>query len=829
MIYTNINQYGNNLLVRGVDHGKPFQRRIEFKPTLWVSNSDTKKKADWHTIDGKPVYEVKPGGIRDAKEFVEKYKDVHGFEVFGPTGYVYQYIAEEFPSEIKWDSHDIKISIIDIETKVENGFPSPALAQEEILLISVLEVNTNKTVTFGAKPRNGSQEGVTYNYCRDEALLLREFLTYWQQNYPHVASGWNTLMFDWPYIYNRICKVLGESYAAKLSPWGQVKVKAGQFRGEEEYRCEILGIAQLDYLDLYKKFTYTAQESYKLDYIASVELGEKKHEMPGLSFKDNYDNHWDEFVTYNIKDNQLVRRLDDKMKLFDLAFTMAYDAKINFEDVYSPVKMWDNIIYLYLLNKKIVIPHRRSQESLPFVGGYVKESLVGKHKWVVSFDVNSMYPHVIMQNNMSPETIIEGDRLNIDIESILEGHADLSRAFELDYAVAANGCMFRRDKQGLLPTLMQLYYDRRVLSKKQMIKAKQDYEKSKDPKYLREIARLNNLQMAVKIAINSAYGAFANVWFRYSDLRIAEGITTTGQLAIRWIANTLNETVQKIMKDDKDRVILVDTDSVVLSLEDLVEKFCSDKTTEQKIAYMDKVANEFIQPKIDASFQKLAEVTNAYQQKMVMKRENLVDTAVVVGKKMYIMSVHDSEGVKYAEPKLKIMGLQMVKSSTPAVVRAKLRDSINIILSGTESQVQDYVANYKKEFYTLSVEDLAFPRSVNGVAKYRDETGVYGKKTPIHVRGALLYNHYLKKHRLDKVYPMIKEGNKIKFTYLKTPNPIHEDCISFIDKLPQNFNLHDYVDYDKMFNKTFVDAIQKILDPLNWSVEPRATLDDWFA
>lgn len=344
-----------------------------------------------------------------------------------------------------------------------------------------------------------------------------------------------------------------------------------------------------------------------------------------------------------------------------------------------------------------------------------------------------------------------------------------------------------------------------------------------------EVSRLNNLQMAMKILLNSAYGAMGNSWFRYFDMRIAEGITISGQLSIRWIANKLNQYFDKILGEEKDRVVLIDTDSVVLTLEDLVQKVCPDKTTEQKIQFMDKVAEDKIQPFIDKSYDELAGYMNAYDQKMQMKRENLVDVMISVSKKRYVMSVYNSEGVQYKEPQLKVMGLQMVKSSTPAVIRNKLRESLNTILRGTEDDVKQYVAEYKSDFNNLTPEEIAFPRGISDVKKYHSATTIYQKSTPIHVRGALLYNHHLKQYKLTKQYNLIQEGDKIKFLYLKPNNPFNEDCISFVDKLPPEFKLSQYVDYDKMFEKTFRDAVQNILDSLGWSSEQKSTLEDWFS
>lgn len=829
-MYTNVYQRGNYLYVRGVSKGRRFTDKVDFRPTLWTSSKTPNATGKWKTLAGETAYAIQPGSINDCREYVQMYGEIENVTTYESPGHIYQYIAETWPNEIMWDSNDISIFTVDIETETEYGFPDPALANEQILLITVKDTRHNQITTFGRYEYENNREDVTYRCYPSEQSMLKDFIAWWQQKCPDIITGWNVTMFDIPYLYNRMVKVLGDSLANKLSPWGQIRPRRISYGTRELTVYDIAGVADLDYLDLYKKFTYSNQESYKLDHIAFIELSERKLENPGSNFKDFYTNHWQTFVDYNIHDVVLVDKLDDKMKLMDLALTLAYAAKVNYEDVFSPVKTWDIIIYNYLNAQGIVVPPRKDgTKSQAYEGAYVKDPLVGKHNWCCSFDLNSLYPHLIMQYNMSPETITDL-RLNVSVDNLLNKECDLSEAYDRNLAVAGNGWCFSKDKRGLLPTQMQLYYDKRVVYKKAMLKAKQDYEATKDPKYKKEISRLDNLQMAMKILLNSAYGACGNAYFRYFDMRIAEGITISGQLSIRWIANKLNQLLNKTLKTtDTDRIVLIDTDSVVLSLSDLVDQVCPEKSTEDKIKYMDNVAEKIIQPFLDKSYQELADYMNAYEQKMQMKRENLVDVMVSVSKKRYVMNVHNSEGVQYAEPKLKIMGLQMVKSSTPAVIRDVLRKALPVILKGTEQDVQQYVADYRNEFRKLQIEEIAFPRGINDVKKYHDTSSIYKKATPIHVRGALLYNYHLKRLGLSKDYPLIQEGDKIKFTYLKKNNPIGEDCISFPDKLPPEFKLNEYVDYDTMFEKTFQDAVQNILDSLGWSAEQKATLEDFFS
>jgi len=824
--YTNVFPLGDRMCVRGIENGKPFARKVDFFPTLYVPSK--KETSQWSTLDGTIVDEIKPGTIKETRDFVKRYEDVQGFDVYGNTNYVCQYISDTYESDIRFDMDNIRVFSLDIETKTENGFPDIKLANEEVLLISIKDSKTKQITVFGTKPFVHDRDDVVYKTCRDEQQLLKEFIVWWQDNYPDVITGWNTEFFDIPYLVRRIDRELGESMSKKLSPWGYLNERKTFIKGNEEIHYDIQGIAHLDYLALYKKFTYQKQESYRLDYICQEELGEGKLELPGEDFKDSYTNFWQIFVEYNIRDTELVYRLDDKMRLIELCLTMAYNAKINYEDVFSQVRMWDAIIYNHLRKKMIAIPAKTgSGKDAQFEGAYVKDPILGLHKWVASFDLNSLYPHLIMQYNISPETLTH-DKIPCTVDKLLNQEVDTSYAQRRNLSLTANGWCYRKDVKGFMPELMEKMYIDRSKFKKQMLKIEQEYQNDKSKtQLLKEISRLNNLQMAMKIALNSAYGAMGNQYFRYFDLRMAEGITTSGQLSIRWMANEFNKYMNKVLNSDKDYVIAIDTDSIYLSLEDLIEKACEGKTTEYKIRQMDKVCEQMFQPFIDTTYQKLAEYMNAYSQKMVMKREVLADKGIWTAKKRYILNVHNSEGVQYAKPKIKVMGLEMVKSSTPAVIRNKLRDSIEVILKGDQKVLQEYIIEFRKEFNNLPVEEIAFPRGVNGMKQYAGSP-IYTKGTPIHVRGALLFNHYVKRKGLEKKHQLIRDGDKIRFVYVKKPNPFNEDVVAFSQELPKEFGLHQFIDYDKQFEKTFLDALDSVIEPLGWSVEEKTSLEDFF-
>ena len=826
--YTNVQLIGNKFLVRGYDNGKYFQFRDDYIPTLFVPS---KKESKYKTLEGENVETIQPGFVRDCREFYKKYQDVENFKIYGNDRYVSQYISDKYPEdEIKFDISKIRLFTLDIEVASENGFPDPEAAAEEILAVTIQNYNTKQIITWGLHSFNNTQKNVEYIECGTEWELLQRFIDYWNSNIPDVVTGCNIQYYDIPYISKRLNRVLGEKQMRRLSPWGMNTENEIFIMGRKHVYYDVAGITQLDYLDLYKKFTYTNQESYRLDHIANVELGQKKLDHSEFdTFKDFYTKGWQKFIEYNIVDVELVDRLEDKMKLIELALTMAYDAKVNFADVFFQVRMWDNIIYNYLKKRNIVIPPKeRSAKNEKYAGAYVKEPKPGRYDWVVSFDLNSLYPHLIMQYNISPETLIETRHPRASVEGFLNGEVSVDG----DYAVCANGAQYRKDVRGFLPELMDKMYGDRVVFKKRMLDAKQEYEKTPTKALEKEIARCNNIQMAKKISLNSAYGAIGNQYFRYYKLANAEAITLSGQVSIRWIENKMNQKVNKILKTEGiDYVIASDTDSIYLNLGPLVEAVYEgrEKTSEGVVTFLNKVCENEFEPYIESAYEELAKYLNAYDQKMFMKRENIADRGIWTAKKRYILNVWDSEGVRYAEPKLKMMGIEAVKSSTPSPCRKMIKDALKLMMSGTEEDVINFIDKSRKEFKSLPPEEIAFPRSVSDVQKYKATSTIYSKGTPIHVRGALLFNHYIKQKKLTNKYSLIQNGEKIKFCYLKKPNTIHENIISFIQDFPRELGLDKYVDYDLQFDKSFLEPLKIILDAIGWNVEKTVNLELFFS
>jgi len=837
--YTNVEMRGDNILLRGIRDGVAFSDRVPFMPTLYLPSNE---KTEHQTLEGKYVEPISPGSISECREFINKYKNVRGFDLYGNTEYIYQFIAQHQKGEIDYDMSDIKIATFDIETTCEHGFPDVETVDEQVIAITC-SIN-GKTVVYGLGEFKVPEE----HYCFDsEEELLLAFLDMWHKESPDIVTGWNVKFFDIPYLVNRLSRILPKKEVNKLSPWGIIKQRSVVKMNREHLVYELLGVSTLDYYDLYRTFTYVNQESYRLDHIAHVELGERKLSYEEFdSMSDFYKKDFQKFIEYNVKDVELIIKLEEKMKLLELAIALAYSAKVNFKDVFSQVRTWDAIIYHYLDEHNIVIPQKKHlDKSEQYAGAYVKDPIVGMHDWVVSFDLNSLYPHLIMQYNISPETKINtgDDRFGIGVDNLLKSnpemyhkgcHEKLEKFKSMDYSVAANGTCYTKKHQGFLPALMEKMYEERRLYKKKMIECQKRQQAGEDLE--NEIAKYNNFQLVRKIQLNSAYGAIGNQYFRYFDVEMAEAITLSGQLSIRWIQRSLNNFLNDTLgSEDKDYIIASDTDSVYISLGDLVDKvYKKDLDPNSIVDFLDESCTKIIEPFIEREYNELASMMNAYSNKMVMGREVIADKGIWTAKKRYMLNVYDSEGVRYAEPKLKIMGIETTRSSTPQVVRGELKSVIDLIMNTDEDTVIERIDTFKNKFFGLEPEDISFPRGVSGLDKYRDPTNIYRKSTPIAVKGALIYNHHIEQMGLDRKYRLILEGDKIKFVYLKKPNPMggamgNDQVISFPNSLPKEFKLEDFIDYETQFQKTFLDPLKTILDSIGWNHEKSNTLEEFFS
>jgi len=820
MFYTNVQPHGNFIALRGVnDRGESFKEKLNYEPTLFVE-SHKPQNPQWKTLDNRNVAPVKWGSMKESRQAMKEY----GGNVFGFDQFQYSFISDNYRGMVDYDLDKIKIGYIDIETSSEHGFPDVRNANEEVLAISYRCGDTFRV--YGCQGYEPS-EGILYVPCTTEEHLLLEFVNDWSMNYPDIITGWNSRFFDIPYLVNRIVKILGQKMANKLSPWGWYKENEINLLGNRKQQVfELVGISSIDYMDVYKKFIYVNQESYSLNHIAYAELGEKKLDYSEYSsLHELYKTNFQKFVDYNVRDVVLLERLEEKLKLLEMIISLAYMAKCNFNDVFSPVKMWDCIIFNHLKDQQIVVPPKKHETKLEaYEGAYVKDPQIGRHKWVASFDLNSLYPHLIMQYNISPETLVGMHPESGLVEPLLNREVDTTFLKEKNLTMTPNGSLYTRKKQGFLPALMEKMYTDRVKYKDLMIK-EQKKGKAADTN---KLAQYHNMQINLKIALNSAYGALGNQWFRFYDVRNAEAVSVAGQLSIRWAERAVNQYLNKILETENDDYVLAsDTDSLYVTLDSLVQKVGL-TDTDKIIEFMDKVCEGKIQDVINKCYDEMAEYVNAFEQKMVMKREVLAEVGIWTGKKHYILNVHNSEGVQYDEPKLKIMGIEAVKSSTPEPCRNALKEAFKIMMNGTEDDVINYIEDFKTKFKTLPAEEVSFPRSVKGLAKYHDSASIYQKSTPIHVKGSLIYNKILQNKRLTRKYPKIQEGEKIKFAYLKEPNPTGDTVIAMLNALPDEFELKPYIDYEKQFSKSFLDPIIGILNVIGWEHERKTNIMSFF-
>jgi len=828
------------ILLRGYENGSRYEKKVKYEPILFTS---TNLPTKWKSLDGNPVGVANAGkrfeSMRAANEYVQANKGVSGKKIYGNTKYVPAFINDYYPGTIEFNRNKINVSTIDIEVASDDGFPEPEKADHKITAICMKNNIGNTYYVWGLGDYDTDkslmkEHMVVYRKFDREDDLLINFINHWssQQYCPDVVTGWNSRFFDIPYLVNRINRMLGEEYVKKLSPWGMIDRQDVTKMGRTQTAYELKGISQLDYLDLFKKFGYSygPQESYKLDNIAHVVLGEKKLSYDEYSnLHTLYKHNHQKFIDYNIKDVELVDKIEDKLGLITLCMTMAYKAGVNYNDTFGTTMIWDTIIYRKLYASNVAIPFVEDKHKSDYPGGYVKDPQVGIHDNVVSFDLNSLYPSIIMQYNMSPETIANGEITQFNIDKAITEHKIASNCGK---ALAANGQYFNIDKPGIIPFIIDEFYKERVEIKQEMISAQKEKEKvdKNDKQKLyqieRDIAIAENKQMSIKILLNSLYGALGNRYFRFFDQRIAEAITLTGQLTIRWAEHAINSYLNRVLKTKKykDFVIAIDTDSLYVCLDDIVTKF----NPENKIDFLDKIASEALEPELAKSYDQLYKYLGGVDNRMVMTREVIADRALWTAKKRYVMNVHDNEGVRYKEPKLKIMGIEAIKSSTPEPCRDALKQIFKVIMKDDEKTVQAAIEQFKNYFKTLDPDQIAFPRGVTQVKKWQDRNTLYKKGTPIHVRGSILYNKLIEDMQLKKKYELINNGEKIKFLYLRQPNSIHENVIAFPSYLPEEFGLRKYIDHETQFQKTFLDPIEPVLEAVGWSSKEVANLEDFF-
>lgn len=845
--YTYVWQYKSKTWVVGYENGQKFIRDYVYEPYLFVPGDGGYKSIDGVSLERKDFKNV-----FEAKKFVSEFDGIGGYRIYGSDRYMYNFINDEFTGQIDYNFNEIRVLPIDIEVGSDEntGFPDVNRADQPVTAITAYYRGTYYAFGYGDyEPDDDDKLDVKYIRCRDERDLLHKFIQFWRNVSPDIITGWYVEGFDIPYLYNRIKLLMGDIVANSLSPLEVVERHEFEKFGRLHVTYDIIGVSILDYVDLYKKHSFTPQPSYKLDHVANYEIGVGK-----LDYKEEgsllglYKTNFPKFMKYNITDVRRVVGIDEKMKLIELVCALAYDAKINFGDTFTTVKPWDVIIHNFLLSRNIVVPFQTSGHDREIMGGFVKDPVPGMYKWIVSFDVNSLYPSLIQQYNISPDTlydIVPGISPDVILAGEHECYMDECR--QLGLSLSSIGARFRCDKQGFMSELMEKMFAERAAFKAEMIEWKKKLQSieqeikdnGETPELLAQkkicvnnVSKYNNFQQVKKIQLNAAFGALANAGFRYFDPNLAESITASGQMTIRWAESKLNEFLNKACQTEGvDYVVAVDTDSNYLVLDRVVRQVAKpDWTVEQTTAWVNKFCAKVLSPYLESCFQELSRRVNAHKHNViVMKRENIGDVGIFVAKKRYVMNVRDSEGVVYKEPKLKVTGIEAVRSSTPDVCRSKIMEALKIVMKEDKEGLHKFIAAEREKFLTLPFGDIAFPRGLNNMNDYKNIKTIYRKSTPMHVRAALMYNHMLDKHGLQKKYQPIREGDKLKFCYLTLPNPTGEDVIASPSQiLPEEFGLDSFIDKHRQFEAAFVTPIENIIGCMGWSAAPRGSLSKFF-
>ena len=748
------------------------------------------------------------------------------------------------------DSDDVseghRTMIFDIEVEVTDGFPDVRKANNKITSIAFNDSILDKYYCYVLDPLSKLKtevkraNGDIIVSFEDEYDLLNAFFKKYMEIQPTILTGWNIEFFDISYLYNRASQIVSQSVANLLSPISQVHWS------DFHNRYKIAGVNVLDYLALYKKYTFSQRPSYRLDAIGEYEVGEKKVEYEG-TLNDLYENDLEKFVQYNLQDVKLVKKIDDKLNFIEIARGLAHLGHVPYEDVFMSSRYLEGAILVYLRKNNIVAPNKPKNKikkgDKKFVGAYVQDPIKGKHNWVYDLDITSMYPSSIMSLNISPETKIgkiEGwnpeeflKESNKKTYSITQGEKLLGRFTEVELknfldsknvGVATNGVMYRTDKDGLLSALLRKWFDERVEYRKLSRKFHEEGDKEKSDYFDRR-------QYLQKVLLNSLYGVLGLPVFRFYDVDNAEAVTYTGQSLIKFTKKIANNYYNKELGDAKNHCIYIDTDSVFYSALPLVTKRYPDldiRNEDKMSKAILQIANE-VQDYLNMSYDYFAKkFCNLDKHRFDIKQEVIAKSGLFVTKKRYGLKIINDNGKKVN--KMMIKGLDTVRSSFPIAMRELLSKLLEDILMEVPKQKLDkYLINFKNSMKLMDFNKIAIPTSVKGIKKYRDSEGgifhTYKLGTPVHVKSSLFYNDMLKYFKVTKKYSPIYNGEKIKWVYLKN-NPIgietiaykgHEDPPQILDFIRQ------YIHPDKLYKQALHKKIMMLYEALGWEEPTDAT------
>lgn len=875
--YTYVGVYRNELHVREIVNGQHQTRIEDFAPSLFIEKKEV-KKTGWRNIYGKPLERMDFDNIRDFKNFLWDRKESLRY-ICGNKNVEYHYINQEHANREQYDPNALHVCYFDIEVlrDRERGYAPPENPFNSVCLITsyfpfLAKEDQIQVFALDNKEYRPNPE-VNYRIFKNDKKMIEAFFKFLVDYEVDIVTGWNIENYDIPYLCGRYLGLWDENKETKsrktysvdttIAPFGIINRKEVPGAYEKMNAIfEIVGISTLDYMGLYKKYTYVTQESYSLNNICSVELGEKKVDYSEMQhLQELYEKDYDKFVRYGIKDTLLVHKLDEKLQFINLAATVSYIMGCNFSDVASPVRSWEVFLYHEMMADYIVPPIEKihnSNNKDGYIGAYVQDPVRGKHEWCLSFDFASLYPHIMIFANMSPETHVKREDMNTDqkllyqnlqanvdesIELFLEHKVDTSVLKERNVTLTPNGAMFSKEVEGILPRIMKKLYAGRNKTKKIMLNNTQSLEdldenEAKDEvnQLKRKISALFGRQMAIKIVLNSCYGGTGNEHFLFYNTDIAEGITSMGQLAIRYTGQELTTYLNDLLKTPgKVRILAGDTDSNFVYLGDLAEKFKKSKPdiTDQQIAdLLDKFANEKIQPFLNEIHEKLRDYLNGYEQSLKMKREKIAKSIIFVQKKRYTVAIIDNEGVRYHDMKISTTGLESVRSTTPEVIRKKLHEFEKILLLGTEDEAHSFLTQMKKDFRNYKIEEIAMVKSVNDIEKWvNSDRSVVKSGTPLQVKAATLYNKIMLEH--DPHASIIASGDKIHLVNIKkSMRFLNETCIAYPQVIPPELGLtRDLVDWNMMYEKVFLSAAQILMGALGMEARKRTavSLSSFFA
>mgnify|MGYP003120534332 FL=1 len=742
-----------------------------------------------------------------------------------------------------------RVMIFDIEVEVTDGFPDVMKAENTVTSIAFNDPRTDDYFCYVLDPTDKLGLGetrtkvtntdTTISY-KDEYDLLNAFFMKYMEIKPTILTGWNVEFFDIPYLYNRVSNVLGGNIADLLSPIRNVQWS------DFKKRYKIAGVSILDYLPLYKLFTFSQRVSYRLDAIGELEVGEKKVEYEG-TLNDLYENDLDKFVRYNIQDVRLVKKLNDKLDFIEIARGIAHLGHCPYEDVFMSSRYLEGAILVYLKKQGIIAPNKPKRPKVftndKFVGAYVQDPQKGKHDWVYDLDITSMYPSCIMSLNISPETKI-GKIIGWEPEEYLskdnkktytieQNKKEMGKFTETELGnflkgrnvgVASNGVMYRTDKDGLLPALLRKWFDERVEYRKLSKKFHEQGDKEKSEYFDRR-------QYLQKILLNSLYGVLGLPVFRFYDLDNAEAVTYTGQALIKFTKKIANNFYNKELGDQKDYCIYIDTDSVFYSATPIVQK----RHPNFDIRDEDKMSKEIlniaseVQDYLNNGYNYFAKkFCNIDKHRFDIKQEVIAKSGLFVTKKRYGLKIINDNGKKVN--KMMVKGLDTVRSSFPSAMRDMLSKLLeDILMDVPKDKLDKFIINFKNSMKLMDVDKVSIPTGVKDLTKFlEDSEGKflnYRKGTPVHVKASIAYNGLLKHFNQHNRYEGITNGSKVKWLYLKN-NQFGLDAIAYkgYEDPPEIMSfIKQFINHKKLYNQALHKKIMMLYQAMRWDEPTDAT------